>query len=83
MSEAFFEEAVVHDDFDAGGLGFGGGYLVDDTFLKPEVWNFEADDGVDDFGDMLGAAEDVDELDLAGMDGCCGVEIREGRLTER
>lgn len=83
MCEAFLEEAVVHDDLDAGGFGFGGGFVVNDAFLEPEVGDFEAYDGVDDFGDVLGAAEDVDELNFSGMGGSGGVECGEGRLAER
>ena len=82
VGQALFEEAVVHDDFDASGFGFGGGFLVDNAFLQPEVRDFETDDFVDDFGDVLGAAEDVDELDLAGMGGCGGVEVGEGWFSE-
>ena len=83
VGEALLEEAVVHDNFDAGGLGFGGGFLVDDAFLQPEVGDLEADDFVDDGGDVLGTTEDVDELNFAGMGGRGGSEVREGGFSER
>jgi len=61
---ALFQDAVVLDYFDSGGLGPAGGFVVDYPFLEPEVRDFEADDVFDDFGDIRGSTEDVDEVDV-------------------
>lgn len=82
VSQALLEEAVVHDDFYTGGFGFGGGFGVDDAFLQPEIGDFVTDDGVDDFGNEFRAAEDVDELNFAGMCGDRGVEVNESWFAE-
>ena len=38
--------------------------MVDDAFLEPEARDFEADDVLNDGGDVFGGAEDVDEVDF-------------------
>src|SRR6202020_2308668 len=74
---AFFQDAVVLDDLDAGGFGRGCGFVVTDSFLEPETGNPEADDVSDDCGNVFGGAEDVDEIDVR-MGGDGGVEVGVG-----
>jgi len=78
---AFFQDAVVLDDFDAGGFGPAGRFVVDDAFLEPEVGDFEADDVFDDCGDEGGSAEDVDEVDVR-VRGHGGIEGGAGFFAE-
>ena len=87
----FAEDAVVLDGFDAGGTGAGYCFLVDDFILEPEVGDAEAEDVVDDGGDELGGAEDVNEVDslpsfgdsggLGGVEGGIAGEVED--LGER
>src|ERR1019366_7030212 len=56
--------AAVHDDFDAGRLGFFGGRVVADTQLHPDDLGTDRDGVIDDRPDLIGGAEDVDHVDL-------------------
>ena len=43
---AVFEDAAVHHDLDACGLGLRRGFLVDYALLQPEIGNLQPDDVV-------------------------------------
>ena len=55
---------MIHDDAYAGGLRTAGGLFVNDTFLKPEKRDVEADNLVYDGGHIFRRAEDIDEADV-------------------
>ena len=69
------ENAVVLDAFDAGGFGLSDGFVVVDLVLEPEVGDMEADHVLDNGRDVLGGAEDIDQVDLASFDGYGGLRI--------
>ena len=73
-SHAFLQNAVIHDDLDAGGFGLSGGFVMDNAFLEPEARDFEADDVLNDSGDVFGGAEDVDQVDFR-VSGEGGVQV--------
>ena len=61
---ALLQDAMIHDDPDAGGLGPSGGLVVDNAFLEPEARNFQADQVLDDLGHVFGGAKNVDKVDF-------------------
>ena len=68
------EDAAVHDDADVVGFGEGGGFEVADALLDPEVGELEGDHFFDDGGDVLGKAEDVDNVGFGGESGERGID---------
>src|SRR5260370_13935403 len=62
-------DAAVHHDVDAACFGAGGGFLMDDSLLDPEVGKAELEHLVDDGRDELRQAEDIDDV---GFDGKIG-----------
>lgn len=62
----FDHDAAVHDDVEAGGGGYLRGFLVFDAELEPERLGADLDGLAGDFRGLVGAAEDVDEVDGAG-----------------
>jgi hypothetical protein len=75
------KDAAIHDDLYAGGFGTFGSFFVDDPLLEPEIWDFEADDIINDLRNKFGGAEDVDQVDLSYCCGC-GIERGIGRLPK-
>jgi hypothetical protein len=65
----FDENAAVHDDADAGLLGTGGCFQMDDAELYPEIFQAEGNHFVDDGRDKSRQAEDVDDVGLEGKRG--------------
>lgn len=62
------EDAVVLNALDAGVAGAGDGFIVNDFVLEPEVGDAETNDVVDDSGDELRGAKNVNEVDsLPGL----------------
>jgi hypothetical protein len=62
----FDGEAGVFDDGEAGGASFFGGGGVGDVLLEPENFGADGDGGIGDGRDVLGAAEDIDDVDGFG-----------------
>src|SRR5258708_39205592 len=62
-------DAAVHRYVDAARFGAGGGFLMDDSLLDPQVGKVELEHLVDDGRDKLRQAEDVDDV---GFDGKLG-----------
>jgi hypothetical protein len=58
----FYEEAGVFDYQEAGGAGFFGGLRVGDSLLEPESFGVDGNGGIGYRGNVLGAAEDVDNI---------------------
>ena len=76
-------DAAVHDDVDASGFGSCCSFLVDDSHLHPDVWEFELDHLVDDGRDEPRQTEDVDDVRLDGKIGEAGTgffaeDLRDG-----
>ena len=63
------EDAAVHDNLDTSLLGPRGGFEAHDAKLNPEIFQAEGNHFVDDGGDELGQAEDVDDIGLDGKRG--------------
>ncbi len=59
----FDRGAAVHHDLQSGGLGTGGGGLVDHAQLHPHRLGADRDRLIDDRADRVGAAEDIDDVD--------------------
>lgn len=59
-------DAAVFDVVEAGGGGYLRGFFVRDVELEPERFGADLGGLAGDFGRLLGAAEDVDEVDGAG-----------------
>jgi hypothetical protein len=59
----FDEEARVFDDEKAGGAGLLRGLRVRDSQLKPKRFGANCDGGSGDGRNILGAAEDIDDVD--------------------
>ncbi len=60
---AITEDAAIHHGEEACVARTTCGNLVDDAILQPQRWKFQTDAVVDDGGDVLGSAEDIDEID--------------------
>ena len=60
------EDAAIHHDFQAGRTGTGGRFLVHNSQLHPDDPRIAADGGFDDVGNVVGPAEDVDDLEWLG-----------------
>ena len=59
----FYEEAGILDDQEAGGVRFGGRFGVGNSLLEPQRFGADRDGGIGDGGNVLCAAEDVDDVD--------------------
>src|SRR5579883_7576 len=59
----FLENALVHNDFESGFARAAGGGFVDHAFLQPQRFRADTDRGLDDFRNMLRAAENIDHVD--------------------
>src|SRR5260370_28958625 len=68
-------DAAVHHDVDAACFGAGGGFLMDDSLLDPEVGKAELEHLVDDGRDELRKAEDIDAVGFDGEIGEAGVRF--------
>jgi hypothetical protein len=60
----FDEDAGVFDYEEAGGAGFGGGVLVFDSLLHPDNFCADGDGAVNDWGNVFGAAKNIDNFDV-------------------
>ena len=58
----FEEHAGVLDDEEAGGVRFGCGGFVGNSLLEPEGFRVDSDGGIGHARNVLGAAEDVDDI---------------------
>ena len=65
-------DAAIHDDENASGASFFGGFLVDHTFLHPDGRDFQRDRLVNNFGHELGTAKDINDVNFLGniVEGC-------------
>ena len=68
-------DAPVHHYVDAAGFGAGGGFLMDDSLLDPEVGEAELEHLFDDGWNEFGKTEDVDDVGLDGEIGEAGVGL--------
>src|SRR5258708_27020043 len=78
-------DAAVHRYVDAARFGAGGGFLMDDSLLDPQVGKVELEHLVDDGRDELRQAEDVDDVGFDGEFGeaCVGFfseDLRDGGI---
>jgi len=62
----FDQEAGILNDEEAGGTGFFSGDRMRNFLLKPEGFGIDNDGRIGDGRYILGAAEDVDDIDAFG-----------------
>ena len=62
-ASVFDEEAGVLDDQKTSRVRFGGSFGVGNSLLEPEGFGVDRDGGIGDRGNVLWAAEDVDDID--------------------
>ena len=78
-------DAAVHHYVDAAGFGAGGGFLMDDSLLDPEVGKAELEHLFDDGRNEFGKAEDIDDVGSDGeiSEACVGFfaeDLRDGGI---
>src|SRR5579863_920636 len=59
-----FKDAPVHDDFEAGGAGLSGGFVVHYALLHPDAPGADANGRIHDLRHAFRPAEDIDDVDV-------------------